>query len=175
MGGHLHQFRPQDADGAVQGGEGLVQLRHGAADGEGGLGQVNGKAGVGQVKGRLAAPHAAAYHQHLPADRERVGCRRLPGLKGQGQDPQRGLEISCGPYIHHRQWHFFRQSLEKAGMDLRPAGGHQPGPGLSGHEFLEPRQAVRGAQGGPVRPGPPPVAAAPPAPGHPSPGRGRRI
>ena len=147
MGGHLHQFRPQDADGAVQGGEGLVQLRHGAADAQGGLGQVNLEAGVGQVQGRLAAPHAAAHHQHLPADRDRRDFRLLPSLKGQGQGTQRGLQISAGPHIHHRKPRLRRQGLEKAGMDLRPAGGHQPGPGLGGREFPEPRQAVRRAQG----------------------------
>ena len=147
MGGHLHQFRPQNADGAVQGGEGLVQLRHGAADAQGGLGQINLEAGVGQVQGRLAPPHAAAHHQHLPANRNCGDFRLLPGLQGQGQGAHRGLQISAGAHIHHRQPRLRRQRLEEAGLDLGPAGGHQPGPGLGGREFPEPRQAVRRAQG----------------------------
>ena len=64
MAAALHQLGGEDAGGAVVGGEGLVQLGHGAADGRGALHQVDEEAAVGQVQGRLDPGDPAAHHQH---------------------------------------------------------------------------------------------------------------
>ncbi len=59
----------QDAGRAVQGGEGLVELRHVAADGRLALDHVDGVTGVGQLEGRLDAGDAAADDQRVGVDR----------------------------------------------------------------------------------------------------------
>ena len=64
-GGHL---RREDAGGAVQRGEGLVELGHVAADGRLALDQVDLLAGLGQRQRRVDAGDAAAHHQHFRID-----------------------------------------------------------------------------------------------------------
>ncbi len=69
--------RRQDAGRAVDGGEGLVQPGHGAADGGLALDDGDLEARVGQVEGRLDAGHPAADHQHVLVDADLVGVERL--------------------------------------------------------------------------------------------------
>ncbi len=54
----------QDAHGAVVGGEGLVQLRHPAADGEARFRQGHRQPRGRHLQGGLDAGNAAAHHQH---------------------------------------------------------------------------------------------------------------
>ncbi len=73
-GGHLGR---QDAGGAVQRGEGLVELGHVAADGGLALHQVDVLAGVGQGERRVDAGDAAAHHQHVGMDGHASAFQRL--------------------------------------------------------------------------------------------------
>ena len=66
-----HHLRREDAGGAVERREGLVEHRHVAADGAGALDEVDLLAGVGDLEGRLDAGDAAADDQ-----RGRVGLGR---------------------------------------------------------------------------------------------------
>ncbi|VTR65461.1 hypothetical protein DESC_320058 [Desulfosarcina cetonica] len=59
----IRHFRPQDSNGAVHGGKGLVQLGHDPADGGLLFHHDDLIAVVGQVQGGLDAGHATADHQ----------------------------------------------------------------------------------------------------------------
>jgi hypothetical protein len=72
--GHL---RRQDAGGAVERGERLVELRHVAADGGLALDQEDLLAGVGQGHGGVDAGDAAADDQHVGMDRHSLDFERL--------------------------------------------------------------------------------------------------
>ena len=67
------ELRRDDAGGAIAGREGLVQVRHHAADGGVALDEINLEAAVGQIERRLDAGNAAALHQ---APRQ-FSCRRF--------------------------------------------------------------------------------------------------
>jgi len=54
----------QDADGAIVGGKGLIQLGHPPADAGCSLHQVDPKAHIGQVNGGLDASDASADNQN---------------------------------------------------------------------------------------------------------------
>jgi len=58
----LDQLGTDNSHGAVVGGEGLVDLRHGAADGRPLLHQTDIIARVGQIQGGLHAGDAASHH-----------------------------------------------------------------------------------------------------------------
>jgi hypothetical protein len=60
----LDQLGSEDSHGAVVGGKGLVQLRHGAAYGCGSLHEVNEKTGIGHVQRRLHPGNPASNHHH---------------------------------------------------------------------------------------------------------------
>ena len=64
MAGDLQHPGAQDAHGAVVGGEGLVQLRHQAADGETRFRQGHRQPHGRHLQGGLDAGNAAAHHQH---------------------------------------------------------------------------------------------------------------
>src|SRR5208283_5409675 len=68
MGAHRRHLRGQDAGGAIEGGEGLIELGHVAADGRFPLHQVDLLAGVGKRQGRVDAGDAAADHQNTGVD-----------------------------------------------------------------------------------------------------------
>ena len=71
--GHVHHLGGENAGGAVNGGEGLVELRHLAADGAFAFHHDNADAGISRVEGGLDASHAAADHQHALGDIELLG------------------------------------------------------------------------------------------------------
>ena len=74
-GGHL---RRQDAGGAIERREGLVELGHVPADGRLAFHQVDVLAGVGQGQRGVDAGDAAAHHQHA----ELIGTRAAPAACG---------------------------------------------------------------------------------------------
>jgi hypothetical protein len=66
MPADLDQLGRDNSHGAIIGGKGLVDLRHGAPDGGGALHQINEKPGIRQIQGGLHTRDAASYHQHCP-------------------------------------------------------------------------------------------------------------
>ncbi len=74
---HVDHLGCANARRAVQGGEGLVELQHVAADGGSGLDQVHRVAGVGHVQGRLHAGDAGTDHHH---HRVHLGPAALQGF-----------------------------------------------------------------------------------------------
>ena len=73
----LHHLGSQNAGRAVQGGEGLVQLGHVAADGRFPLHQVDMVARIGQFQGRRDTGNAAAHDQGVGIDLHRQWFQRL--------------------------------------------------------------------------------------------------
>ena len=65
----LDQFRRDNSHGAVVGGKGLVQLRHGPANGRRLLHEMHIKARISQVQGSLHAANAAANDHDRALDR----------------------------------------------------------------------------------------------------------
>ena len=74
--GHVHHLGSENAAGAVDGWEGLVELRHLAADGAFAFHHDDADAGVSRVEGGLNTGHAAADHQHALGDVELLGVER---------------------------------------------------------------------------------------------------
>ena len=64
IAGAFDELGRDDAGGAIAGREGLVQVRHHAADGGVALDEIDLEAGVGQIERGLHAGNAAALHQH---------------------------------------------------------------------------------------------------------------
>ena len=98
-------LRREDAGGAVEGREGLVEHRHVAADGAGALDEVDLLAGVGDLERGLDAGDAAADDQRGGVHRRGVGHGRKPvghavdgarehGLGALGADAVRGAVLA---------------------------------------------------------------------------------
>ena len=141
MGAHRRHLRGQDAGGAIQRGERLIELGHVAADRRFPLHQVDLLAGVGKRQGRVDAGDAAAHHQDTGVDgnasfRERLlqrhsanGCAyQIHGL-GRG----RGLvHVHPGillPDVDHLKEELVESALghrraEGMLVQVRRAGGH---------------------------------------------------
>jgi hypothetical protein len=66
MSTDIHQFRRQNSECAVIGGEGLVQLGHLAADAGQAFHQVHFESHLGEIQGSLNARYAATYYQYIP-------------------------------------------------------------------------------------------------------------
>jgi hypothetical protein len=64
MPADLDQFRRDNSHGAVIGGEGLVERRHGPADGGTLFQKIDVIPGAGEIQGRLHAGDPAAYDQN---------------------------------------------------------------------------------------------------------------
>ena len=82
---HLGHFGSQDADGAVHGGKGLVDLGHPAADARILFHEINLVARIGQIQGGLDTGHASTHHQCLANDPDlgfNLGFQKLGPLHG---------------------------------------------------------------------------------------------
>ena len=103
---HIHHLGREDAGGAVQGGEGLVQLGHMPANGGAALHQINVIARVGQLQRRGDAGDAAPHHQRIGIDVHRDGFQGCVVLhpvdraldQGLGLVGRRGLVVG-GPGV----------------------------------------------------------------------------
>ncbi len=74
---HGEHLGGEDAGGAVQGGEGLVELGHVPADGRLALHHINVVAAVGDFQSRLDAGDAPADHEDVGVDLDRDGLQGL--------------------------------------------------------------------------------------------------
>ena len=73
----MYKRQAEDAAGAVDGGEGLVELRHLAADVAFAFHEEHVEARVGAVEGGLDAGHAAADDEHAFGGFEGLGEQRV--------------------------------------------------------------------------------------------------
>ena len=103
---HLHHLRGQDAGRAVEGGEGLVQLSHVAANGRLSLDQIDVIPGVGQLQRGGDAGDASAHHQRVRVDLHgpRLQGRMMSDATHRALDQGLGLlrgrgAVVCGPGI----------------------------------------------------------------------------
>ncbi|OPZ85249.1 MAG: hypothetical protein BWY76_01490 [bacterium ADurb.Bin429] len=117
---HQRHFRGEDAGRAVEGGEGLVELRHVAADGRLALHQVDLLAGVGQRQRRVDAGDAAAHHQHVRLHRHPLALQRLvPAHAGYRRGDQCPRLLGGGCFIRRHPTHVLADvgHLEKERVD----------------------------------------------------------
>ena len=73
----IHHFGREDAGGAIQRGEGLVELSHVPADGWFALHKVDREASIRNFKRSLDASDAAANDQRSRVDRHMQGFKRF--------------------------------------------------------------------------------------------------
>ena len=102
---HRHHLRGEDAGGAVEGREGLVEHRHVTADGAGALDEEDLLAGVGDLESGLDAGDAGPDDERAGMRGGRVGHGGQPighaedrarehGLGAHGADAERGSVLS---------------------------------------------------------------------------------
>jgi len=60
----IDQFGGHDAHGAIIGGKGLIQLRHGAPDTKLFFEEIDFQARFGKVEGSLNSPNSSTHHKH---------------------------------------------------------------------------------------------------------------
>ncbi|MBA7686344.1 hypothetical protein ES703_94788 [subsurface metagenome] len=92
MGTHLRHLGGQNTSGAVQGGEGLIQLRHMPADTGGPFHQIDLVLGIGDFKRRLDAGNTPTHHQGIGIDRHFFCLQRLVVI----DPPHRGADQRFG-------------------------------------------------------------------------------
>jgi hypothetical protein len=69
MSTDIHQLRRQNSEGAVVGGEGLVQLGHFAANAGQAFHQVHFESHFSEIQGSLNARYATTYYEYIPIHR----------------------------------------------------------------------------------------------------------
>ena len=141
--GHVHHLGAENAGGTVNGGEGLVELGHLAADGGLALHEQDLDAGISAVKGRLNAGDAAADNQDALVDVEALGLEgAVVAQLGHGNADEFGGLVGVGLLVLADPGdvladigHFKHVAVQSGALDSAAEGGlvHARGTGSDDH------------------------------------------